>query len=108
MCPDPLMASALCRLVGEVEDTSTDRLRIHELQSLPISPVLEESLPAAQDYRVDHEPELTEEIVLKQRPDEGAASEDRDVLTGLPLELGDLLRDVTLDQRRVLPLEELL
>jgi hypothetical protein len=37
---------------------------------------------------MNHEPELVEEPILEQRPDEGAAADDRDVLAGLPLELG--------------------
>src|SRR5215213_415710 len=61
----------LCRLVGEVEDVRAKRLRVHELQSLLIAPFLEEALPAAHDYGMDHEPKLVEEPVGEQRPDEG-------------------------------------
>jgi catechol 2,3-dioxygenase-like lactoylglutathione lyase family enzyme len=41
--PDPLMASALCRLIGEVEDACGERLRVDELQSLLIALVLKEA-----------------------------------------------------------------
>src|SRR5215217_3145417 len=106
--PGPLTASAVRRRVGEVEDARAEGLRVHELQRFLIASVLKQALPAAQDDRVDHEPELIEEVFAQQRPDEGAAAHDRDVLARLLLELGDLLRDVVLDQRRVLPLEGLL
>src|SRR5215217_2585904 len=52
--------------------------------------------------------ELVEEVLLQQRPDEGAAARDPDVLARLPLELVDLLRDVPADERRVVPPERLL
>src|SRR5215216_4328442 len=98
------MASALCRLVGEIEDARAKGLRVHELQRLLIAPSLEEALPAAHDNGMDHEPELIEEVLAQQRPEEGATAGDRDVLTWLLLELGDLLRDILFDQRRVVPL----
>jgi hypothetical protein len=56
---------------------------------------------------MNHKPELVDEVVFKQRTDESAAAEDRDVLSRLPLEVGDLLRDIALDQGRVVPLEGL-
>ena len=74
------MASALWRLVGEVEDARAERLRVDELQRFPITPILEEPLPGAQDHGMNHEPELIAEVASKQRTDESAASEDRDVL----------------------------
>src|ERR671916_979977 len=95
----PLMASALCQMVGEIEDACAERLRVNELQRLLIAPLLEEALPVAQDDGMDHEPKLVEEVVAQQRPDEGATADDPDVLAWLPLQLGDLLRDVPLDQR---------
>ncbi len=103
-----MMASALRRLVGEIENARAEGLRVDELQRLLIAPFLKQTLSAPHDDGMNHEPELVEEVVLKQRPDEGAAAEDRDVLARLPLQLGDLLRDVVLDQRRVLPLKRLL
>src|SRR5829696_2661931 len=104
-CPGPLRASALCWLVGEVEDARAERLRVDELQRLPIAPVIEEVLPSAHDDGMNHERKLIEEAVAQQRPDEGGAADDPDVLARLPLQFGDLLRDVPLDQRRVLPLK---
>ena len=60
------MASALWWLVGEVEDTRAERLRLDELQHFPITPVLEEPLPIAQDNGMNHKPELVEEVASKQ------------------------------------------
>ena len=79
------MASALRRLVGEIENARAEDLRVDELQRLLIATVLKETLPAAHDDGMDHEPELVEEVVLQQRPDQGRAAGDRDVLTGLLL-----------------------
>src|SRR5215217_4050449 len=93
------------RPVGEVDDTGAERLGVHKLQLLPITSLLEEAPPAAHDNRMDHETELVEEVPLQQRPDEGAAARDPDVLARLPLELVDLLRDVPADERRVVPPE---
>ena len=53
--------------------------------------MLEESLSATKDNGMHHKPELVEEFASEQRTDEGAASEDRDVLSRLPLEPDDLL-----------------
>src|ERR671910_3014391 len=106
--PGPLMASALWRLVGEVDDARGEGLGIHQLQGLTVAFVREEALPAAHDDRMDHEPKLVDEPVSQQRLDEGAAAGYRDVLARLLLEPGDLLGDVVTDQGRVLPLEGLL
>src|SRR5215207_4572858 len=117
-CPPNLVLSLISRAtpgalltlgrpVGEVEDARAKRLRVHELQRLLISSFLKETLPTAQNNRMDHERKLLEEPVGQQRPDEGAAADDPDVLARLPLEPGHFLRDISLDQRRVLPLERL-
>jgi hypothetical protein len=70
-CPGPLMALALCRLVGEVDDARAKALGADKLQRLPIAPVLKETLPAVRDDGMDHEPELVEKVVAQQRPDQG-------------------------------------
>ena len=79
-----------------MEDARAERLRVDEFQRLPT--FLEETLPAAQDHRMNHEPELVDEVASKQRTEKSAAAEDRDILSRLPFEPGDLLRDVTPDQ----------
>jgi hypothetical protein len=64
--PASLMASAPWRLVAEVEDARAERLRVDELQRRLICAVLKETLPAAQDNGMDHEPGLAEEVVGQQ------------------------------------------
>ena len=54
---------------------------------------------------MDHELELVEGVVLQQVLDERGATGYPDVLSGLPLQSGDLFCDVTFDQRRVVPPE---
>ena len=84
-CPSPLLASALRRLVGEIENACAEGLRVEELQRLLIAPVLKQTLSAPHHDRMNHEPELVEEAVLKQRSDQGRAAGDGDVLTWLLL-----------------------
>src|SRR5215211_1553521 len=84
------------RPVGEVEDARGKGLRVHEFQGLCFRLLVEEAFAAAHEDRVDHELELVEEPVSQQRPDEGRAAGDHDVLAWLVLELLDLLRDVVL------------
>ena len=60
--PRLLMASAMCRMVGEVENTRAERLRVDELQRLLIAPILEEALPVPNDDGMNHEPKLVEEV----------------------------------------------
>src|SRR5215208_7514311 len=47
--PRPLMASALCRPVGEDNDARAEDLRVHELQSCCVEPVAEEPLALPHD-----------------------------------------------------------
>jgi hypothetical protein len=54
-------------------DARIERLRIHELQGFPDSPIFEEALASAQYRGMDHYPELVEQSVLKQRPGENTA-----------------------------------
>src|SRR5688500_20248760 len=91
-CSSPLLASALRRLVGEIENACAEDLRVDELQRLLIAPVLKQTLSAPHDDGMNHEPKLVEEVVLKQRPDQGRAAGDRDVLTWLLLQPGKIGR----------------
>src|SRR5215207_3913184 len=79
------LASALRRVVGEIENACAEGLRVDKLQRLLIATVLKETLPAPHDDRMNHEPQLVEEVLLKQRPDQGRAAGDGDVLTFLLL-----------------------
>lgn len=60
--------------------------------------------PLPRNDWVDHDPRLVDEVVLHRRVYEGAAAVDQDLPTGLLLQPGHVLRDVALDQRRVVPL----
>src|SRR5215218_4818474 len=92
------------RLVGEDDDARAECLRVDEFQKRRIYLTLEETLPAPHNYGKDHEPVLVYEVVFQRRVDEISAAVDQDVLAGLLLELGNLLRYVLLDQACV-PLE---
>jgi hypothetical protein len=59
-------------------------------------PFLEEALLSAHHNWMDHEPELVEESLSKQRPDECGAARDIHILSRLPLELVDRFREVLL------------
>jgi len=102
------MASALRRLVDEIQNARAEGLRVDQLQRLLIAPVLKQTLSAPHDDGMDHEPKFVEKVLFKQRPDQGRAAGYRDVLARLLLELGDLLGEVVPYQGGVLPLEGLL
>jgi hypothetical protein len=93
-CPSPLLASALRRLVGEIENARAEGLRVDELQRLLIAPFLKQTLSTPHDDGMEHEPKFVEEVLFKQRPDQGRTAGYRDVLARLLLEPGDLLGDV--------------
>ena len=80
-----MMASPLRRLVGEIENACAEGLRLDKLQRPLIAPFLKQTLSAPHHDRMNHEPELVEEAVLKQRSDQGRAAGDGDVLTFLLL-----------------------
>src|SRR3712207_9023822 len=73
---------------GRLGRTSSSRRTL----ALCWRPFLEEALLSAHHNWMDHEPELVEESLSKQRPDEGGAARDIHVLSRLPLELVDLDR----------------
>src|SRR5215212_4993352 len=102
------MASALRRLVAEIENARVEGLRVDELQRLLIATLLKQTLSSAHNYRMEHEPEFVEEVLFKQRPDQGRAAGYRDVFARLLLEPGDLLGNVVSYEGRVVPLEGLL
>jgi hypothetical protein len=56
--------------------------------------VSEETFPAPQNDREDHESVLIDEVMLHQRVDEVGTAVDQDVPTVLLLQLGDLLSEV--------------
>ena len=68
------------QLVGEIDDTGIEGLRVHELQGHLLVPLRKEALAAAGDDRVDQEAQLIEQAVAQQRPHQGAAAGDGEVL----------------------------
>src|SRR5829696_5265152 len=91
VCPPfpsvPAFILAVRRSVGEVDHARAEDLRVHQLQRLLLAPLLEEALASANLDRVDHEPQFVQEVLGQQRPYQGAAAGDRDVLARSPLEL---------------------
>src|SRR6266540_3415619 len=67
--------------------------------------VAEDSLAAAQDEWVDHQPELIDEVVLDQRLYQLGAPDHLQIRVVLLLQFGHGLGDATMKYRRVLPLE---
>jgi hypothetical protein len=64
-------------------------------------------LPLPRDERIDHHPELVDEVVLDQRLHELGAAYHVKVLAVLLLQRGHGLGDITTEDRRVLPLQRL-
>jgi len=62
---------------------------------------VEGPLAAAHHHRVDPEAILIDEAVPHQRLGKLTAALDQDALAWLPLQLGDCLRDIPLEQDRV-------
>jgi hypothetical protein len=85
------------RSVGEVDDARFERLRVHELQRLLLALFLEEALAPAHYDRMDHEPQLVQKVLGQQRPYQGGAPGDRDVLARTPLELTEPLGEATFE-----------
>ena len=57
----------------------------------------------ADDDRMDQQPQFVKDARFEQRAHERGAARDRDVLAVLGLPAPKILRDVALDQLRVLP-----
>src|SRR5215203_2598016 len=68
-CPSPRIASALRRLVAEIENARAEDLRVDQLQRLLISPVLKQTLSAPHDYGMEHEPKFVEGLLEGRRDD---------------------------------------
>jgi hypothetical protein len=63
--------------------------------------------PPLTTERIDHQPELVDEVALHQGLDESRAADREEVLALLPLQLRHRIRNVPLQQGGVLPLERL-
>jgi hypothetical protein len=91
-------------LVDVDHDPGAGRLGVDQSQSAGRAALLEETPATAHDDRIDPQAVLVDEVVLHQRPGEGAAAVDLELVARLLLQLGDLVRDIRRDERRVVPL----
>src|SRR3954447_14304879 len=78
--------------------TAADGLQPYRRQAV------EQSLPAPDDRRDDHEPELVHDVGSKQRPSERDAAVDADVAARPSLQLPDEVDQSALDHARAGPL----
>src|SRR5687767_8966560 len=74
------------------------RLRLDEIEREPLVDAAEERLALAQDYRVNNQPELIDQVLVQKACDEGCPADYIHVLPWLALE-GSELRDVADDLR---------
>src|SRR5258708_3060445 len=88
-------------LVGEDHDDRSERSGLNQFERLLLAPLTEETLPAAQGYRIDHESIFVDESPRVKRVDQLAAAENQDILTGLLLQPGQFFRQITRDQRGI-------
>src|SRR5436305_1406167 len=66
-------------LVGEVGEAVPDPLGVEEAHGFLVAGLAEEALPGAEHDRVDHQPQLVDEVVLHQRAHELEAGVDDDL-----------------------------
>src|SRR5207253_10403628 len=81
-----------------------ERRSLGELQPLRLARVAEQALARSQQDREDHEPQLVHQVLLDQRLNEVGAAGDQDVALVLIPQLAYLVRDVTANDGRVVPL----
>src|SRR5450755_15127 len=93
----------LKRLIGEDHGPSPARCRREEFQSLEAVPIFEEALSTACNNRVDQEYQLIQKALFEEGADQGGTSGGANVLPWQSLQRSDLLGEISLDQRRVLP-----
>jgi hypothetical protein len=73
------------------------------MERAPFLDAGEERLAAAQEYRVNNQAELVDQVLVQKAGHEGGTADDIDVLPGLSLQ-GSELPDVADDPRRASPL----
>jgi putative ABC transport system permease protein len=101
--PAAILRAELRDLVGHVDEAVTGGPALDETDRL-LAARLAEQVLAGPDYdREDEQPQLVHEVVLEQRAPELIAGVDEDVPVHLLLQPGDLLDDVTLEDRHVGP-----
>src|SRR6266508_1977995 len=89
--------------VDQRDDALLARLASDERQSELVTALEQQATVPANEQRVDREPQLVEQAVLKERVPELAVTVNDKVPPVLLLELADLRRHVTADDRRVGP-----
>jgi hypothetical protein len=92
--------------ISQDHHTRAERLGCGELQLGPLPTLSEQALPATDHYGVDPDPVLVDQVVCHQSLHEHGTAIHLDALSRLPLQLGDRLGDITLDQGGV-PLQRL-
>src|SRR5579885_3429303 len=101
-------ALRLARLIGEHHSSSPGRFCREQVQYLQAISVFEETFSTANNHRMNQENQFIHQALFQQRVDEGWTSGSTDVLSWLLLQLGDFLDEVSLHQRRVLPLFDII
>src|SRR5256885_16816865 len=89
-------------LVGEPNGACRVRLGGDQSQRRSAC-VLKELLALAQDQRTDDERILIDEVMVHERVDKVATTQDHYVLTKLLLEFGHFFGDIALDQPGIVP-----
>src|SRR5205823_8954524 len=99
--------SALDRSVGR-EDRPRGRHLAVVQSEWPARPIVpEDAFSASDDERVDHHPELVDEVLLNQRLYQAGAPDDVQITAVLLLQRSHRASKVASEQRRVLPLKRL-
>src|SRR5262245_11649372 len=88
--------------VGEDDEPVSGRPAVCERQVTARAVVAEKLLALAEDYRMEPEQVLVDEVMLDQRLHQLGAAQSNDRLSGLLFQNGDFLRNVT-DHRRPCP-----
>ena len=81
-------------LVGEEDQAVTDGAGVDEAHVFRAAGLAEESFASTEHERVDHQPQLVDEVVLYQRVHELKAGIDDDVPVNLSAQRRDLIYDV--------------
>ena len=101
--PAAILRAELRDLVGHVDEAVTDGPAAGEADRLLAAGLAEEALAGPDHDGEDEQPQLIHEVVLEQRAPELVAGVDDDVPVQLPLQPGDLLDHVALQDRHVGP-----
>src|SRR5918996_5887786 len=98
-------SSVLDRSVGREDRARGRYLALDEPQRPECAVFKEDAFPAAKDDGVDHQPELVDQVVLDQGPNQLRAPDDQQIVAILLLQRRHRLGDVAPEQPRVVPLQ---